>query len=79
MNVERALQAERGEHAERVHELQEELLALQREAHAAERRAELAERQTAEAHRLILDMQVRRPARCPGNSSLEIWSSEPMA
>lgn len=54
----RQSQAERDEADDRVHELQEELLQLQQEAHAAERRAELAERQTAEAHRLILDMQV---------------------
>ena len=34
------------------------LLGAQRDSDAAERRAELAERQRAEAHRLILDMQV---------------------
>lgn len=60
-------QAERDEAEERVHELQEELLQLQQEAHAAERRAELAERQTAEAHRLILDMQVGLCIRCRTN------------
>ena len=40
-------------------DLEARLLGAQRDADAAERRAELAERQSAEAHRLILDMQAR--------------------
>ena len=43
-------------------DLEARLLGVQRDADAAERRAELAERQSAEAHRLILDMQARAGA-----------------
>jgi len=42
-----------------VADLEAALLGAQRDGDAAERRAELAERQSAEAHRLILDMQAR--------------------
>ena len=52
-------QAERAEAADRVADLEAALLGAQRDGDAAERRAELAERQSAEAHRLILDMQAR--------------------
>jgi hypothetical protein len=52
------MQAAHAEAADRVADLEARLLGAQRDADAAERRAELAERQSAEAHRLILDMQV---------------------
>ena len=45
-------------------DLEAQLLGAQRDGDAAERRAELAERQSAEAHRLILDMQVRCAHEC---------------
>ena len=54
-----AAQAERAEVADRVADLEAALLRAQRDGDNAERRAELAERQSAEAHRLILDMQAR--------------------
>ena len=56
-------------------DLEARLLDAQRDGDAAERRAELAERQSAEAHRLILDMQVRPSDVCGGAGLVKAGAS----